>query len=189
VTLCRDCQDLGLQQTAMRMVGKTPVCDQHCASRMGTKWTPPTPLSLEAQAARLVASGLNARDTASALANLGFPKKRAEKAVEHATGIEQTEVGKEKAMQGRRPRDLDWAQVQRERDAGASVEELRKKYKTSWPTVNKYTSAPNGKRHAGGGKNFEAHSPRRSLQRSDERRVFGPAHGVGDGCSLERTAA
>jgi hypothetical protein len=157
---------------------------------MGTKWTPPTPLSLEAQAARLVASGLNAADTASALANLGFPKKRAEKAVEHVAGIEQTvEVGKEKAMQGRRPRDLDWAQLQRERDAGASVEELRKKYKTSWPTVAKYTTAPNGTRHAGGGKNFEVHSPRRSLQWSDERRVCGPAHGGCDGRSLERTAA
>ena len=65
------------------------------------------------------------------------------------------EVRKEKSMQGRKPPDLDWSQLQKERDAGVSVEELRKKYKTSWATVNKHTSAPrNGTRHAGGGKNF-----------------------------------
>ena len=100
VQTCGDCKEQGRLVMAVRVVGKTPVCDEHLRQRMG------------------------------------------QPAI-------QVEVHKERTMP--KPKEIDWDQVQKERDAGASVEELRKKYKTSWPTVNKYTSAPkSGNNHAGG---------------------------------------
>jgi hypothetical protein len=131
------------------------------------------PLSLEAQAARLVASGLNAADTASALANLGFPKKRAEKAVEHVAGIEQTK--EEKAMP--RAKEIDWDQVQRDRDKGATTTALAEKYGCSSPTVCAHTK-PSGNNHAGGGQKLRSSlaaevtstEPRTARIRSSSRR-------------------
>lgn len=35
MTLCHDCRDFQRETIATRMVGKTPVCDEHMRSRMG----------------------------------------------------------------------------------------------------------------------------------------------------------
>jgi hypothetical protein len=62
---------------------------------------------------------------------------------------EDVEVKEEKTM-GRKPADIDWAKVQDERNAGASVEALRKKYNTSWINVKNNTAAPASEPPRGG---------------------------------------
>lgn len=32
---CRDCEDLHIESVAMRLIGRTPVCDRHMRSRLG----------------------------------------------------------------------------------------------------------------------------------------------------------
>jgi len=53
-------------------------------------------------------------------------------------------------MMGRKL-EVDWNAVQRDRDAGARVSELEKKYGVSNASIYLHTRS-NGKRHAGGGK-------------------------------------
>jgi hypothetical protein len=51
---------------------------------------------------------------------------------------------------------IDWAAVQRDRDAGIPVSELEKKYGVSNPTIYTHTHKANGNGRAGGGKKSQA---------------------------------
>jgi len=62
-------------------------------------------------------------------------------------------------MMGRKL-EVDWNAVQRDRDAGARVSELEKKYGVSNASIYLHTRS-NGKRHAGGGEERENSQKRR----------------------------
>jgi hypothetical protein len=65
-------------------------------------------------------------------------------------------------------KNVDWAAVQRDRDAGTPVSELVKKYGISNPRIYYKTHGANGNGHAGGGKTRPGREARR-LQGREER--------------------
>lgn len=77
--------------------------------------------------------------------------------------------------------------IRKDATAGMGLSAIAEKNGVSWPTAKRY--AGNGKRHAGGGKNGEAHSPRRAHERRLKWQLFGATLDGRHGCSLERARA
>lgn len=113
--LCKPCEQKGVKRKAHRM-SKPPMCNECYADSLG-----------------------EARPTNVVLERLVELRKERQAAILTETEIEKP---KEQVMPTGITAKIDWAQVQRERNEGVSVEVLRKKYNTSWLTVRAHTMPP-----------------------------------------------
>lgn len=143
---CRDCQTLGRFTTAHRLIGKTPVCDAHYRERMGLpQLTPlirrPTCVGCQQQGKHVPATKqVNGMNMCDEHAGAAAVDERPESVLEPAGETEKKEKRK-MAL------EIDWDQVQKERNAGETVAALAEKYGCSAATIFGHTKG--SKKRAG----------------------------------------
>lgn len=120
--LCRDCRDLQIEVKATRLIGRTPVCDEHMRKRLGMP--------------------------ALAKATAGEPKTRGIAPMAPARAAMET-AKEAKAMRKQTDVAVQIA-IRRDAAAGMSLNEIAAKHKVSWPTAKRYAGGANGGKHAGG---------------------------------------
>jgi hypothetical protein len=146
---CRDCQTLGRQTAAHRLIGRTLVCDAHFRQRMGLpQLTPlirrPTCVGCQQQGKHVPATktvnGMNMCDEHAGAAAIDEP--------EDLLGPE-VETEKKETRKMARKKDIDWNEVQRKRNEGSTTTELADEFGCSVATVCNHTKkAPSGRLEA-----------------------------------------